>query len=75
MRTTKTTATKTDRIYFAIQKAAGILIVIIFPILGALTEYFEPVLFALFIGVPLIFSKKKILDFAVEIIKQDMKEE
>ena len=62
---TKTTVQKTDKIYFAIQKAAGVIILVLFTFLAKLAQEPAALFFALFVGLPLIFTRQKVLTIIV----------
>ena len=61
----KTTARKADKIYFAIQKAAGVIILVLFTAFALWAENPSPLFFALFVGLPLIFTRQKVLTIIV----------
>ena len=62
---TKATIRKTDKIYFAIQKAAGVIILVLFTVFALWAENPSPLFFALFVGLPLIFTRQKVLTIIV----------
>ena len=61
----KATARKADKIYFAIQKAAGVIILVLFTAFALWAENPSPLFFALFVGLPLIFTRQKVLTIIV----------
>ena len=61
----KETARKSDKIYFAIQKAAGVIILVLFTVFALWAENPSPLFFALFVGLPLIFTRQKVLTIIV----------
>ena len=63
--TAKATARKADKIYFAIQKAAGVIILVLFTAFALWAENPSPLFFALFVGLPLIFTRQKVLTIIV----------
>ena len=63
--TAKVTTRKTDKIYFAIQKAAGVIILVLFTVFALWAENPSPLFFALFVGLPLIFTRHKVLTIIV----------
>ena len=62
---TKTTARKTDKIYFAIQKAAGVIILVLFTVFALWAENPSPLFFALFVGLPLIITRQKVITIII----------
>ena len=62
---TKTTARKADKIYFAIQKAAGVIILVLFTIFALWAENPSPLFFSLFVGLPLIITKQKVITIII----------
>ena len=61
----KVTTRKTDKIYFAIQKAAGVIILVLFTAFALWAENPSPLFFALLVGLPLIFTRQKVLTIIV----------
>lgn len=61
----KTTARKADKIYFAIQKAAGVIILVLFTVFALWAENPSPLFFALFVGLPLIITRQKVITIIV----------
>lgn len=62
---TKTTVQKTDKIYFAIQKAAGVIILVLFTFLAKLAQEPAALFFALFVGLPLIITRQKVITIII----------
>lgn len=63
--TAKATARKSDKIYFAIQKAVGVIILVLFTAFALWAENPSPLFFALFVGLPLIFTRQKVITIIV----------
>lgn len=61
----KVTTRKTDKIYFAIQKAAGVIILVLFTVFALWAENPSPLFFSLFVGLPLIITKQKVITIII----------
>ena len=61
----KTTVQKTDKIYFAIQKVAGVIILVLFTFLAKLAQEPAALFFALFVGLPLIITRQKVITIII----------
>ena len=61
----KATARKADKIYFAIQKAVGVIILVLFTVFALWAENPSPLFFALFVGLPLIFTRQKVITIII----------
>ena len=61
----KTTVQKTDKIYFVIQKATGVIILVLFTFLAKLAQEPAALFFALFVGLPLIITRQKVITIII----------
>lgn len=61
----KATSRKTDKIYFAIQKTVGVIILVLFTVFALWAENPSPLFFALFVGLPLIITRQKVITIII----------
>ena len=61
----KATSRKADKIYFTIQKAVGVIILVLFTVFALWAENPSPLFFALFVGLPLIITRQKVITIII----------